>query len=142
MVYLTKRLLQNMECPIIFADQAIFDFSPNKVPFVSNLPLRVLPVRLMYVKYNFFFDFSLSRTFFILNFFAAPLGVRGSGCRLYKHCNFTFRSFSSGREMVISLEFITKPRNSITCERLSPTSLDLSQTPNYCNRRVTVSRYI
>ena len=28
-------------------------------------------------------DFSLSRTFTISDFFAAPLGVRDSGCRLY-----------------------------------------------------------
>ena len=34
----------------IFADQAIFDFSPNKVPFVSALPLRVLHVRLRYFR--------------------------------------------------------------------------------------------
>ena len=44
----------------IFADQAIFDFSPNKVPFVSILPVRVLHIRLMYFrvcKMQFFFFF-------------------------------------------------------------------------------------
>ena len=74
MVSLTKRLLQNMDCPIIFADQAIFDFSPNKVPFVSNLPLRVLPVRLMYVKYNFFFWFFAISNILYLELFRCSLG--------------------------------------------------------------------
>ena len=35
---------------LIIADQAIFDFSPNKVAFVSILPLRVLHVRSMYFR--------------------------------------------------------------------------------------------
>ena len=42
----------------IFVDQTIFNFSPNKVPFVSILPLRVLHIRLMYFqvcKIQFFF---------------------------------------------------------------------------------------
>ena len=75
MVSLTKRLLQSMGYPIIFADQAIFDFSPNKVPFVSILLLRVLHVRLMYFRVckikKFFLIFrylehSLSQTFSLL----------------------------------------------------------------------------
>ena len=44
----------------IFADLAISIFFPNKVPFVSILPLRVLLVRLMYFrvyKIQFFFFF-------------------------------------------------------------------------------------
>ena len=46
----------------IFADQAIFDISPNKVPFVSILPLRVLHVWLMYfrvckIQFILFLDF-------------------------------------------------------------------------------------
>ena len=53
----------------IFADQAIFGFSPYKVPFVSILPLKVLHVRLMYFrvcKIHFFFNFLLSQTFSLL----------------------------------------------------------------------------
>ena len=52
---------------LIIADQAIFDFSPNKVAFVSILPLRVLHVRSMYFRVCkntkfFILDFSLPRT--------------------------------------------------------------------------------
>ena len=69
-----------------FANQVIFDFFHNKVPFVSVLPLRVLHVRLMYFRVCtiqfFFFFVDFSRTFTISKLFAAPLGVRDSGCRL------------------------------------------------------------
>ena len=58
----------------IFADQAIFGFSPYKVPFVPILPLRILHVRLMYFRVSkihllFIFCYledSLSRTFSLL----------------------------------------------------------------------------
>ena len=69
MVSLTKRSLQSMRCPIIFVDQAVFDFSSNKVPFVSILPPTVLHVRLMYVKYKFRVC-KIQFFFFFFGFFA------------------------------------------------------------------------
>ena len=102
----------------IFTDQVIFDFSPNKVPFVLILSLRVLHVRLMYFwvcKIQFFFCFvlfffggeglSLTRTFTISNFFAAPLGVRNSRCRLYfsfnlELCDFFVMCFFNIRKLI------------------------------------------
>ena len=70
-----------------FADQAIFDFSLNKVSFISILPLRVLHVRLLYfrvckIQNSFFFGFFAILNIYCLEIFAAPMGVRDSWCQL------------------------------------------------------------
>ena len=59
-----------------------------------------------------------------------------------KLCNFTFRRFSPGRELVLSLEFTSIPRNSISCEEVITDFFSFITSYISCNRRVTVSRYI